>query len=186
MARRSDDTRKRLLDAAGAEFAQYGIAGARVDRIAVAAGCNKQAIYAYFGSKEGLFDAVYDRMCVQTIDAVPIDVRDLPGYATRLFDWFAAHPEVLRLATWYQLEYGSSRLPPAAALKATEHKIAAIRAAQAAGFVTSRFAPEALLALVLKLATTGAKDAPEAMLTSASAQTVRQAIADAVARLVTP
>ena len=37
------------------EFSAYGIAGARVDRIASAAKANKQAIYAYFGSKDALF-----------------------------------------------------------------------------------------------------------------------------------
>ena len=74
----SEETRKRLLAAATKEFAQYGIAGARVDRIAEAAGANKQAIYAYFGSKESLFDAVYDAMVLQTMEEVPIDAYDLP------------------------------------------------------------------------------------------------------------
>ncbi len=53
-------TRQRLIDAARAEFAQYGIAGARVDRIATNAGANKAQIYNYFGSKDRLFDAVWD------------------------------------------------------------------------------------------------------------------------------
>ena len=51
-------TRRRLLDAACAEFAQYGMAGARVERIAEAAGSNKAQIYHYFGGKAQLFDAV--------------------------------------------------------------------------------------------------------------------------------
>jgi AcrR family transcriptional regulator len=184
MARSSEDTRRRLLDAATAEFAEHGIAGARVDRIAAAAGCNKQAIYAYFGSKDGLFDAVYDLLCVRIVDAVPIDAHDLPGYAVRLSDWFAANPQVLRLAAWFQLEVGASRLPPAVALRATEHKIAAIRAAQDAGAIGRRFAPEALLALVLRIATTGSKDSPESGLLDASAATLGQVIRTAVERLV--
>ena len=53
----SQDTRRRLLEAAITEFSAYGIAGARVDRIASAAKANKQAIYAYFGSKDALFAA---------------------------------------------------------------------------------------------------------------------------------
>jgi AcrR family transcriptional regulator len=57
-ARDSAATKERLLEAATAEFAAHGIAGARVDRIAAAARANKQLIYAYFGSKEQLFDAV--------------------------------------------------------------------------------------------------------------------------------
>ena len=54
-------TRRRLIDAARAEFAQYGIAGSRVDRIAANAGANKAQIYNYFGSKDQLFAAVWER-----------------------------------------------------------------------------------------------------------------------------
>ena len=39
--------RERILEAASAEFSAYGVAGARVDRIAKAAGCNKNLIYIY-------------------------------------------------------------------------------------------------------------------------------------------
>jgi AcrR family transcriptional regulator len=39
--------------------AEYGIAGARVDRIAAAAKTNKQMIYAYFGNKDDLLDAAF-------------------------------------------------------------------------------------------------------------------------------
>ncbi|HEY3483203.1 MAG TPA: TetR family transcriptional regulator, partial [Streptomyces sp.] len=46
------ETKRRLLAAATEEFAERGIAGARVDRIAAAAGCNKAMIYSYFGSKD--------------------------------------------------------------------------------------------------------------------------------------
>jgi AcrR family transcriptional regulator len=52
-------TKQRLLDAACDEFAEYGIAGGRVERIAAAAGCNKALIYAYFDSKDALFDAAF-------------------------------------------------------------------------------------------------------------------------------
>lgn len=46
-----------MLEAAVAEFAQFGLAGARVDRIARRAGINKQALYYHYGSKEGLYRA---------------------------------------------------------------------------------------------------------------------------------
>lgn len=62
---RAEATRRAVLATALAEFAQYGLEGARVDRIAARAKVNKQALYYYFGSKEGLFRAtlaeVYDR-----------------------------------------------------------------------------------------------------------------------------
>jgi AcrR family transcriptional regulator len=97
-------TRARLLDAAYREFAERGLAGARVDRIAAAAQANKQAIYAYFGSKESLFDAVLaDRLGVLA-DAAPFTPDDLPGYAGALFDALNAAPGLLRLTAWRGLE----------------------------------------------------------------------------------
>src|SRR5213596_2971554 len=101
MVRDAEATRQRLLDAAAQEFAARGIAGARVDRIAEAARSNKAQIYHYFGSKDELFDAVFADMAGSTVDAVPIDPADLPGYAGRLHDSYRARPWVQRLATWY-------------------------------------------------------------------------------------
>jgi TetR/AcrR family transcriptional regulator len=54
-------TRQRILDAATAEFAAKGYAGARVGEIADRAGVNKQLISYYFGGKEGLWDAIVER-----------------------------------------------------------------------------------------------------------------------------
>jgi TetR/AcrR family transcriptional regulator len=50
-------TRERILEVAVREFARKGLAGARVDEIARLAGANKQLLYYYFGSKQGLFEA---------------------------------------------------------------------------------------------------------------------------------
>ena len=52
------ETKDRILAAGVAEFAAKGFAGARVDRIARQAQSNKRLIYHYFGSKEGLYEAV--------------------------------------------------------------------------------------------------------------------------------
>ncbi|HXW08421.1 MAG TPA: TetR family transcriptional regulator, partial [Vicinamibacterales bacterium] len=46
--RDAESSRHRLLDAAAAEFAAHGFAGASVDRIAAAAGLNKAMIYYHF------------------------------------------------------------------------------------------------------------------------------------------
>src|ERR1044071_2184602 len=63
--RRAELTKRTALAAALREFATFGLEGARVDRIASRAGVNKQALYYYFGNKEGLFRAalatVYER-----------------------------------------------------------------------------------------------------------------------------
>jgi AcrR family transcriptional regulator len=97
-------TRRRLLDAAYSEFAQYGIAGARVDRIAEAADSNKAQIYHYFGGKAQLFDAVCELAMQQMEAEVPFDPYDLPGYAGRLVRLHERRPEMMRLCTWQRLE----------------------------------------------------------------------------------
>lgn len=53
-------SRQRILGAARQEFAQYGLGGARVDRIATRAGINKRMLYHYFGNKDALFGAVLE------------------------------------------------------------------------------------------------------------------------------
>lgn len=54
-------TRQALLDAALAEFADKGLAGARVSEIAARAGVNKQLISYHFDGKEGLYKALAER-----------------------------------------------------------------------------------------------------------------------------
>ena len=176
-------TRRRLLDAATAEFAAYGIAGARVDRIAETAGCNKQSIYGHFNSKEGLFDAVYDAMVVQTISSVVFEAADLPAYAGRLFDWYSAHPEVLRLATWQQLERGPAGAHSATTAAVTAEKIGQLRAAQQAGTVSDAVPAELLLLLIVRLSTA---QLDLAGMDPQQGALLRLATVEAVRRLVQP
>lgn len=184
--RSSDETRRRLLEAATAEFSAYGVAGARVERIAASAGCNKQAIYAYFASKDGLFEAVYSRMVIDTIESVPIDAHDLPEYAGRLFDRYRHHPHVQRLSAWYQLEKAGVQPLPETAVRATHEKIAEIRLAQEAGDITDRAPPEHLLALVLRMASVGVYGSPEWSESGNSSEAMRESLVSAVARVVAP
>ena len=53
-------TLARLLKEARLAFSEKGLAGARVDDIARAAGVTKQLVYHYFQSKEQLFASVLD------------------------------------------------------------------------------------------------------------------------------
>lgn len=146
--RDSAATRRRLLSAATTEFAERGIAGARVDRIASAAQANKRLIYDYFTDKDGLFDAVMDALFERIIDAVAIDATDLPGYTGRLFTYAVEHPELLRLTTWARLE---RRLTPTARARSAQsyrHRLEAIEAAQRSGHVSTAFTPPQLLTLI--------------------------------------
>ena len=65
---RSAETRQRILDAALREFAANGLAGARTEAIATAAGVNKALIYYYFESKEKLYTAALEMISQRVRD----------------------------------------------------------------------------------------------------------------------
>ncbi|MDR7111015.1 MULTISPECIES: TetR/AcrR family transcriptional regulator [Microbacterium] len=67
-------TRSDIIAVATAEFAANGFAGARVDAIAASTRTTKRMIYYYFGSKEGLYLAVLERVYAQ-IRRVESDIR---------------------------------------------------------------------------------------------------------------
>jgi TetR/AcrR family transcriptional regulator len=64
-AERADHTRARIIDAATREFASSGLAGARTERIAEAAGVNKALLYYYFQGKEALYTAAIESVAEQ-------------------------------------------------------------------------------------------------------------------------
>jgi AcrR family transcriptional regulator len=106
MAYDGDDTRRRIFAAASDEFAEHGLAGARVDRIATAAKANKQAIYLYYGNKEKLFAAVLRAKLEEFCTSVSIEPDAVAESAGELFDLYQEHPEMLRLLLWEALEGG--------------------------------------------------------------------------------
>lgn len=65
---RATETRTRILDAALSEFAAHGLAGARTDKIAQAAGVNKALLYYYFDSKENLYLAAMEMISAKIRD----------------------------------------------------------------------------------------------------------------------
>ncbi|MFI5617782.1 TetR family transcriptional regulator [Streptomyces sp. NPDC051567] len=142
----STATKARLLEAAFGEFAQYGLAGARIDRIAQNAEANKRLIYVYYGNKDQLFDAVLAQRLGVLADAVPFTADDLPAYAGALFDHLLDQPALLRLATWRQLERPGTSSAEADAYRP---KVEAVADAQRRGTVTADMEPADLLALVL-------------------------------------
>ncbi|RDI52127.1 TetR/AcrR family transcriptional regulator [Nocardia mexicana] len=106
--KRSDATRQALLRAARDEFAEYGLAGARVDRIAEAAGVNKERIYGLFGSKDKLFDVILIESLDEFTDVVQPLADTEPGdYVGKLFRYHRDNPQLLRLLLWEALHRGA-------------------------------------------------------------------------------
>lgn len=101
---KSQSTRERLLGVARVVFAERGLEGARVDDIAARAGANKQLLYHYFTSKEGLYTAVLvsvyaavrQRELALDLDALPAEeaMRSLVEFS---FDYLAETPEFVAL-----------------------------------------------------------------------------------------
>ncbi|MEQ1807431.1 MAG: TetR/AcrR family transcriptional regulator [Burkholderiaceae bacterium] len=103
-ARDAERSQRDILDAALEEFAELGLGGARMDRIAERAGVNKRLIYYYFENKESLFLAVLER----AYESIRGQERQLnlalvePTEAIRrliafTWDYYIAHPEFLTL-----------------------------------------------------------------------------------------
>jgi len=80
-ADRSAESRSRILEAALTEFAAHGLAGARTEQIAAAAGVNKALLYYYFESKEKLYAAALEMVSARVRDrSMAVFLRDAsPG-----------------------------------------------------------------------------------------------------------
>ncbi|MFG1927420.1 TetR family transcriptional regulator [Cryptosporangium sp. NPDC048952] len=132
---RGEATYQRILEAATEEFAEHGIAGARVERIVAAARTNKAQLYGYFGNKDQLFDAIFFASLERITNVVAIDAGDLADWAVRLYDEYLRRPDLIRLATWARLE----RRPAGHLVEQhgeyEDRKLRAIAEAQAAGRV---------------------------------------------------
>jgi AcrR family transcriptional regulator len=103
-AEAAEKTRQAILEVALAEFADKGLAGARVDEIARQTATSKHMIYYHFGSKEGLYRAVLDRtyasfrLAEEQVDydgLEPIDaLESLVGLS---FDFHLNNPAFVRI-----------------------------------------------------------------------------------------
>lgn len=111
--RDAERTREQILSAAAKEFADSGLGGARVDRIAAEAGVNVRMLYYYFSSKDDLFLAVLERAyqvigeaerSLELDQAEPVDgVRRLVEFTWR---FQLSHPEFIRLLNSENLHQG--------------------------------------------------------------------------------
>ncbi|MHB1201375.1 MAG: TetR/AcrR family transcriptional regulator [Polaromonas sp.] len=103
-SRDADRSQQAILLAARDEFSSYGLAGARVDRIAGRADINKRLIYYYFKSKDDLFLAVLEnayadiRAAEQVLHLDEMDpveaIRQLISFT---WHYYLDHPEFISL-----------------------------------------------------------------------------------------
>lgn len=184
--RNAEASRERILDAAMEEFSAYGIAGARVDRIAKSAGCNKNLIYIYFESKETLFTTVLQKNLERAFEEIPFSPDRLPEFAVNVFDFAMTHSDVMRLLMWANLEQKTDNPPQRES--AHEEKIRQIGEAQSAGRINSTLPPPFLLTSIMTIATSWASTNPFGPSLNPEAakdrDTLRASVASAVERLI--
>jgi TetR/AcrR family transcriptional regulator len=116
---RPEESRAAILKAAVAEFADYGIAGARTDAIARAARVNKALLYYYFKDKDALYEAVLDHVfgglrarVMPVLDSKLPPRQKMLEYVGTYFDYIAANPRFPRVvqAEWMRSGEGSPRM----------------------------------------------------------------------------
>lgn len=101
-----EQTKRNILDVATQEFSAMGLAGARVDAIAERTNTTKRMLYYYFGSKEGLYEAVLDkvygdiRALEQDLHVSELDPTEgLRSLVEFTFDYHDRHRDFVRLVT---------------------------------------------------------------------------------------
>src|SRR5262249_23334865 len=99
-----EESRAAILQAAAREFADYGIAGARTDAIARAAGVNKALLYYYYEDKQALYGAVLDKVLsgllktvMAALESEATPSAQILAYVGAYFDYIAANPLYPRL-----------------------------------------------------------------------------------------
>ena len=97
-------TRAELIAVATDEFAEKGLAGARVEEIAMRTATSKHMIYYHFGSKDGLYRAALEQAYEEfRVAEGAVNYDDLPALealaalAGATFDVHAAHPAIVRI-----------------------------------------------------------------------------------------
>jgi AcrR family transcriptional regulator len=109
--------KERLLAESMKLFAEKGYEGVAVDKIVEAAGVNKRMIYHYFGSKEGVYNAVLEQ-AFEGLRASeekfflpankPVHCREAMSELVGMYFLFLkSHPEFVRLLLWENLQQGT-------------------------------------------------------------------------------
>lgn len=113
-----EKSRAAILHAAVAEFAEHGIAGARIDAIAHAAHVNKALLYYYFRDKDSLYEAVLDHVfsglrdrVMPVLDSQLEPRQKLLQYVGHYFDYIAANPRFPRVVQGEWMRVGPKGTP---------------------------------------------------------------------------
>lgn len=139
------------MTAARDEFAQHGLAGARIDRIARSAQASKERLYAHFGDKSALFREVVVSDAQDFVRSVGPRMDDVGEFVGTVYDIARTQPERIRMIMWGQLENAALEPPPADG-HIPAHLLNALARAQAAGRIDPSWDPLDLAVMLFGIA----------------------------------
>jgi AcrR family transcriptional regulator len=181
-----EDVQSRILVAARQEFARFGLAGARIDRIATLAHASKERLYAYYSDKASLFQSVLNLNSMEFFDSVSLAPQDVAEFVGEIYDHALSNPEHIRMLTWARLDGLQFEHP--AGDSAPEAKLRALKTAQDLGFVDAIWDPADLLAMLfgIGLAWVQAPNPEVLGATDKRRTSQRDAAVEAARRLIAP
>ena len=146
-------TRKRILDAAAAEFSAHGYAGARIRAIAARAGVNQQLVSYYFDGKEGLYQAMSQQWQQRQGELAPPGTP-IPEQLRRYALEALRNPESVRVFAWSGLQYTGPDDDPdrATRTRMLGDSVGQLRALQEAGQLPAEVDPACLLVMLMAAA----------------------------------
>lgn len=154
MAWDTEGTRRRLKEAATVEFAEHGLHGTTMTRIAERAGINKERLYSYYGDKGALWEVVLtdelDRLA-SAVALAGVGLDDIGHFAGATYDYHASHPALARLLQWE----GLTRSPAADISRRSAHyqdKVEHFAQAQREGLLDPNLDPAYLVFALIALA----------------------------------
>ncbi|HTI99966.1 MAG TPA: TetR family transcriptional regulator [Dongiaceae bacterium] len=111
-SQRSAETKASILAVAERSFATAGLAGARMEAIAAAAGVNKALLYYYFKDKQALYEAIVEDH-FRTFNARALELLGRPGpagavlleYVSLHFDFISAKQQSAPLFQQFMMSH---------------------------------------------------------------------------------
>lgn len=92
---KDQDTEKRIKEAATKIFTEKGLAGARMQEIADAAGVNKALVHYYFRNKKQLFDLIFEEKLFKLFGALSVIILSQESFEEKIRQFVATEIDTM-------------------------------------------------------------------------------------------
>lgn len=114
---KNQQTRRRIMDSALAEFSRQGYGASSINTICAAQDISKGIVYHYFGTKDGLFLACVAECFQRLTGYIRENMPDRDDGESSLEDYFAIRAKFFYSYPVYQRIFGEAVLSPPAHLR---------------------------------------------------------------------